>query len=126
MDGTHGTTDAQRAISLIYPRLLVRLERMLGRRDVAEDVAQKVCEKALMSSPDPRFLEATVFRMAFTTAIDEIRRENVRGQGECSAARNESTTPEDSILRDEVIQRLGEIVSELKPALREVFVLCYL
>jgi RNA polymerase sigma factor (sigma-70 family) len=122
---THGITDAQRAITLFYPRLLARLERMLGRSDVAEDVAQEVCLKAHVSPPDPRFMEAILYRTAYTTAIDRIRRESVRCRKGSAVPPANSPSAEEHVMSEELSEKFREVVTELHPSLHEVFVLRY-
>jgi len=106
------------------------LERMLGRKDLAEDVAQEAYLKLYrMSRPDevncPR---ALLFDVATKLAIDRLRKQRAEAAMTGAAAEmndvaDESPRPERRAVLDEAMQRLTRIVEELQPNLRQVFVM---
>ena len=108
------------------------LERMLGRKDLAEDVAQEAYLKLYrMSRPDevncPR---ALLFDVATKLAIDRLRQQRAEAAVTGAAAEmndvpDESPRPERRAVLDEAMQRLTRIVEELPPSLRQVFVMRY-
>jgi len=111
-------------------QLLRYLERMLGRKDVAEDVAQEAFLKLYrLSRPNevncPR---ALLFDAATKLAIDRLRkmRAEARSTGaeaEMNDVADESPRPDRRALLDEAMQRLTHIIEELQPSLRQVFVM---
>jgi len=111
-------------------QLLRYLERMLGRKDVAEDVAQEAYLKLYrLSRPNevncPR---ALLFDAATKLAIDRLRkmRAEARSTGaeaEMNDVADESPRPDRRALLDEAMQRLTHIIEELQPSLRQVFVM---
>ena len=111
-------------------QLLRYLERMLGRKDVAEDVAQEAYLKLYrLSRPNevncPR---ALLFDAATKLAIDRLRkmRAEARSTGaeaEMNEVADESPRPDRRALLDEAMQRLTHIIEELQPSLRQVFVM---
>jgi RNA polymerase sigma factor (sigma-70 family) len=113
-------------------QLLRFLERMLGRRDVAEDVAQEAYLKLYrLSRPDevicPR---ALLFDVATKLAINRLRRARAEAAVAGAAAEmndvpDESMRPDRRALLDEAMQRLTRIIDELQPNLRQVFVMRY-
>jgi RNA polymerase sigma factor (sigma-70 family) len=113
-------------------QLLRFLERMLGRKDVAEDVAQEAYLKLYrLSRPDevicPR---ALLFDVATKLAINRLRRARAEAAVAGAAAEmnevpDESPRPDRRALLDEAMQRLTRIIDELQPNLRQVFVMRY-
>lgn len=106
------------------------LERMLGRKDLAEDVAQEAYLRLYrMSRPDevncPR---ALLFDVATKLAIDRLRQlradATVTGAAaEMNAVPDDAPRPERRAVLDEAMQRLTRIIEELHPNLRQVFVM---
>jgi RNA polymerase sigma factor (sigma-70 family) len=114
-------------------QLLRFLERMLGRRDAAEDVAQESYLKLYrLSRPDevicPR---ALLFDVATKLAINRLRRARAEAAVADASAEtmnevpDESPRPDRRVLLDEAMQRLTRIIDELQPNLRQVFVMRY-
>ena len=113
-------------------QLLRYLERMLGRKDAAEDVAQETYLKLYrLSRPNevncPR---ALLFDVATKLAIDRLRktRAEARSTGaeaEMNDVPDESPRPDRRALLDEAMQRLTHVIEELQPSLRQVFVMRY-
>jgi RNA polymerase sigma factor (sigma-70 family) len=111
-------------------QLLRFLERMLGRKDSAEDVAQETYLKLYrLSRPDevmcPR---ALLFDVASKLAINRLRRPRIEvtvTPSEINDVPDESPRPDRRALLDEAMQRLTRIIDELQPNLRQVFVMRY-
>jgi RNA polymerase sigma factor (sigma-70 family) len=114
------------------PQLLRFLERMLGRKDLAEDVAQEAYLKLYrLSRPNevisPR---ALLFDVATKLAIDRLKQKRVEAASagepaEMNEVPDDSPRPERRALLDEAMQRLTRIIEELQPSLRQVFVMRY-
>jgi RNA polymerase sigma factor (sigma-70 family) len=108
------------------------LERMLGGKDVAEDVAQEAYLKLYrLSRPDevicPR---ALLFDVATKLAINRLRQARAEAavagaQAEMNDVPDESPRPDRRAVLDEAMQRLTHIIEELQPSLRQVFVMRY-
>ena len=112
-------------------QLLRYLQRMLGKKDLAEDVAQEAYLKLYrLSRPNevtcPR---ALLFDVATKLAIDRLRqvradaRAAVDSQAEMNEVPDEAPRPDRRALLDEAMQRLTKIIDELQPSLRQVFVM---
>jgi RNA polymerase sigma-70 factor (ECF subfamily) len=105
---------------------------MLGRKDVAEDVAQEAYLKLYrLSRPDevicPR---ALLFDVATKLAINRLRQARAEAavagaQAEMNDVPDESPRPDRRAVLDEAMQRLTHIIEELQPSLRQVFVMRY-
>jgi RNA polymerase sigma-70 factor (ECF subfamily) len=118
-------------LSRAYGAQLQRfLERMLGRKDVAEDVAQEAYLKLYrLSRPDevvcPR---ALLFDVATKLALNRLRQARVDAsvagaEAEMNDVPDESPRPDRRAVLDEAMQRLTHIIEELQPSLRQVFVM---
>lgn len=113
-------------------QLLRFLERMLGRKDLAEDVAQEAYLKLYrLSRPDevtcPR---ALLFDAATKLAINRLRQLRAEAamagaQAEMDDVPDDSPRPERRAVLDEAMQKLTRIIDELQPSLRQVFVMRY-
>jgi RNA polymerase sigma factor (sigma-70 family) len=111
-------------------QLLRFLQRMLGRKDLAEDVAQEAYLKLYrLSRPNevncPR---ALLFDVATKLALDRLRqiRTEAAGAGaqaEMNEVPDESPRPDRRVLLDEAMQRLTKVIDELQPSLRQVFIM---
>ena len=118
-------------LSRAYGAQLLRfLERMLGRKDLAEDVAQEAYLKLYrLSRPSevncPR---ALLFDVATKLAIERLRQKRAEAakagaEAEMNDVPDESPRPDRRALLDEAMQRLTQIIEELQPSLRQVFVM---
>ncbi len=127
------TTEFVSRLSRLHGAQLQRfLERMLGRKDLAEDVAQEAYLKLYrLSRPDevncPR---ALLFDVATKLAIDRLRQTRAEAavagpQAEMNEVPDEAPRPDRRALLDEAMQRLTRIIEELQPSLRQVFVMRY-
>jgi RNA polymerase sigma-70 factor (ECF subfamily) len=128
-----GTDEFVSRLSRTYgPQLQRFLERMLGRKDLAEDVAQEAFLKLYrLSRPaevhSPR---ALLFDVATKLALDRLRQTRAEAASsgepaEMNDVPDESPRPERRVLLDEAMQRLTRIIEELQPSLRQVFVMRY-
>jgi RNA polymerase sigma factor (sigma-70 family) len=128
-----GTDEFVSRLSRTHGTHLLRfLERMLGRKDLAEDVAQEAYLKLYrLSRPNevisPR---ALLFDVATKLAIDRLKQKRAEAAAagepaEMNDVPDESPRPERRALLDEAMQRLTRIIEELQPSLRQVFVMRY-
>jgi RNA polymerase sigma factor (sigma-70 family) len=111
-------------------QLLRFLQRMLGRKDLAEDVAQEAYLKLYrLSRPNevncPR---ALLFDVATKLAIDRLRQIRAEAlgtgkQADMNEVADEAPRPDRRALLDEAMQRLTKIIDELQPSLRQVFIM---
>jgi RNA polymerase sigma factor (sigma-70 family) len=109
------------------------LMRMLGRKEVAEEVAQETYFKLYrLCRPDevecPRALLFDVATKLAITRIKRVRTEAARSAapGELDDVLDEGPPLERRAMADQAMQRLVEVVGELTPAVREVFVMRYM
>lgn len=118
---THGT------------QLLRFLARMLGRKDVAEDIAQQTYLKLCRSGRigDVHCPRALLFDVATKLAIDQLRRQRFADASKAfdpadiNDVPDESPQPDVRAMLDQAMQRLTGIIDTLQPSLREVFVMRY-
>jgi RNA polymerase sigma factor (sigma-70 family) len=112
--------------------LLQYLRRMLGTVDLAREVAQDTYEKmhASYRAEDVMFPRAMLFRIATTTALMRLRRARleasiISGPAGMDEVPDEAAPPERRAIADQVSQCLVQVVKELRPTLREPFILAY-
>jgi RNA polymerase sigma-70 factor (ECF subfamily) len=107
---------------------------MLGRKDLAEDVAQEAFLKLyrLTRPGEVHSPRALLFSVATNLALDRIRQTRAEAAATTSSepaemndVPDESPRPERRVLLDEAMQRLTRIIEELQPSLRQVFVMRY-
>jgi RNA polymerase sigma factor (sigma-70 family) len=128
-----GTDEFVSRLSRTYGTQLLRfLERMLGRKDLAEDVAQEAYLKLYRLSRPSEVISprALLFDVASKLAIDRLKQKKVESAAAGASAEmndvpDESPRPERRALLDEAMQRLTRIIEELQPSLRQVFVMRY-
>lgn len=106
------------------------LQRMLGSKEAAEEVAQDTYTKLFrLCRPDEvKCPRALLFDMATKRAIDYLRAERARASvlGNPSAMNEISDAaprPDQQAAIEEAMQHLKTIIQELKPNYRPVFVL---
>jgi RNA polymerase sigma-70 factor (ECF subfamily) len=128
-----GTDEFVSRLSRSHGAQLLRfLERMLGRNDAAEDVAQEAYLRLhrLARPNEVNCPRALLFDVATKLAIDRLRQKRAEGltadvEAEMNAVPDESPRPDRRVLLDEAMQRLTHIIEELQPSLRQVFVMRY-
>jgi RNA polymerase sigma factor (sigma-70 family) len=110
------------------------LLRMLGRKDLAEDVAQDAYLKIFrLSRPDEVMCpQALLFDVATKLALTRLRR--VRAEAalttageveDLDAVADQAARPDQRAVAEQAMQQLAAIVEELTPNLRQVFVMRY-
>jgi RNA polymerase sigma factor (sigma-70 family) len=111
------------------------LLRMLGRRDIAEDIAQDAYLKIYrLSRPDEVTCpQALLFDVATKLALTRIRR--ARAEAAITAAADAEEVeqvadaaagrPDQRAAVSQAMQQLAEIIEDLAPNLRQVFVMRY-
>lgn len=110
------------------------LVRMLGRSDLAEDVAQDAYLKIYrLSRPDevtcPQALLFDVATKLALTRIRQLRVESGRRLENGSVldeVADSAPRPDRQVAAQQAMQRLADIVEELAPNLRQVFVMRYI
>jgi RNA polymerase sigma factor (sigma-70 family) len=108
------------------------LMRMLGRKEVAEEVAQETYFKLYrLVRPDevecPRALLFDVATKLAITRLKRVRAEAARtaSPGELEEVLDEAPPLERRAMAEQAMKHLVEVVAELTPAVREVFVMRY-
>ena len=117
------TPEEQRDFDEHYPKLVAYLERMLGRRDVAEDVAQEAYLRVYPSSGDKPHWKAVLYTTARHLAISWMRHDKVRARPredvELLASTRVLGSTLDALMREELHEKLEQIITELQPSLQE-------
>lgn len=109
------------------------LVRMLGRSDVAEDVAQDAYLKIYrLSRPDEVICpQALLFDVATKLALTRLRKARVEsglrvvGADELDRVPDSSPQLDRQVAAQQTMQQLADIVEDLAPNLRQVFVMRY-
>jgi len=108
------------------------LTRMLGRRELAEEVAQEAYLKLYrLCRPDEvNCPKALLFDVATKLAITRLKRVRVEASlaatlTETDEVRDQALPPERRAMVDQAMHRLTEAVEALSPNLRKVFVMRY-
>jgi RNA polymerase sigma-70 factor (ECF subfamily) len=108
------------------------LHRMLGNKQAAEEVAQDTYAKLfrLARPEEVRCPRALLFDMATKQAIDYLQAERVRKQilgnaAEMNDVPDAAPRPDRRAALDEAMRHLKQIIEELRPKYRPVFVLRY-
>ena len=128
-----GSADFVSRLSRAHGAQLLRyLERMLGRHEAAEDVAQEAYLKLyrLIRPSEVNCPRALLFDVATKLALDRLRKTRAEARAQDAEAEmndvpDESPRPDRRALLDEAMQRLTHIIEELQPSLRQVFVMRY-
>jgi len=128
-----GTDEFVSRLSRTHGAQLLRfLERMLGRKDLAEDVAQEAYLKLYRLSRPSEVVSprALLFDVATKLALDRLKQKRAEAASagepaEMNDVPDDSPRPDRRVLLDEAMQRLTRIIEELQPSLRQVFVMRY-
>jgi len=114
------------------PQLLQYLTRMLGKPDLAQEVAQDTYEKLhKMYRPEKvMFPRAILFKIATNFALMRLRRARlestiITGSARMDEVPDETAPPDRRAMADEINQRLVQTIKELNPNLRKVFVMAH-
>lgn len=109
------------------------LTRMLGRKEVAEDVAQDAYLKLYrLSRPDEVMCpQALLFDVATKLALTRLRRARAEAALAAAGAEEAETVPDPAARPDQcaaaeqAMRQLAAIVEELNPNLRQAFIMRY-
>lgn len=110
------------------------LLRMLGRKDLAEDIAQETYLKIFrLSRPDEVTCpQALLFDVATKLALTRLRRARAEAAvtaaadaGEMAEVPDSAARPDQRAVVDQAMQQLAQVVEDLAPNLRQVFVMRY-
>ncbi len=113
-------------------QLLAYLTQMLGRVDLAREVAQDAYEQ-LHRTYQPEqvlFPRAMLFKIATNYALMHLRRRRVEsavisGPGGMDQVPDHAGGPDRRVMADQIAQRLAQVIQDLSPPLRAVFVLAH-
>jgi RNA polymerase sigma-70 factor (ECF subfamily) len=106
---------------------------MLGRPDLAQEVAQDTYEKLhKMYRPDEvMFPRAMLFKVATNFALMRLRRARlersiITGPDGMDDVPDETAPPDRRAMADQINERLVQTIKELHPNLRQVFVMAHI
>ncbi|MGA7537643.1 MAG: RNA polymerase sigma factor [Steroidobacteraceae bacterium] len=112
--------------------LLAYLTQMLGRADIAREVAQDAFEKMhRMYRPDQvLFPRAMLFKMATNFALMHLRRRRlesamIMGSAGMEEVPDHRLGPDRQAMADQIGQHLANVINGLRPNLRKVFVMAH-
>lgn len=113
-------------------QLLAYLTKMLGRADLAREVAQDAYEKLQrMYRPEQlEFPRAMLFKIATNFALMRLRRRRLEstlftGPSGMEEIPDHAVGPERRVLTDQIGRHLVQVIKGLRPTLREVLVLAH-
>jgi RNA polymerase sigma factor (sigma-70 family) len=113
-------------------QLLAYLTQMLGRADVAREIAQDTFEKVhRMYRPEQViFPRAMLFKVATNFALMHLRRrrlENamITGSTGMEEVPDHRMGPDRQAMADQIGQHLANVIKDLRPTLRNVFVMAH-
>jgi RNA polymerase sigma-70 factor (ECF subfamily) len=114
------------------PQLLGYLTQMLGRSDLAREVAQDTYEQLhRMYRPEQLlFPRAMLFKVATNYALMHLRRRRLESAVIGTAQAMEQVAdqrggPDRHVMAEQIAQRLVSVIQDLSPPLRAVFVLAH-
>jgi RNA polymerase sigma factor (sigma-70 family) len=112
--------------------LLQYLTRMLGHPEMAREVVQDTYERvhATYRAEEVLFPRAMLYRIATNTALMRLRRAKleasiIAGPAGMDEVADEAPPPDRRVIADEINRRLVQAIQELRPNLRQVFVMAY-
>ena len=113
-------------------QLLAYLTQMLGRADLAREVAQDTYEQLhRIYRPDQvLFPRAMLFKVATNFALMHLRRRRLEsavlaGPGGMETVADEASGPDRQVMAEQLAQRLAAVIQNLSAPLRAVFVLAH-
>jgi len=113
-------------------QLLAYLTQMLGRPELAREVAQDTFEQVhRMYRPEQlMFPRAMLFKVATNFALMHLRRRRIESAMITGAAGMEEVPdqrmgPDRQAMADQIGQHLANVIKELRPNLRNVFVMAH-
>ena len=129
-----GTADAffEQLCRAHEAQLLAYLTQMLGRVDLAREVAQDTFEQLhrLYRPEQVLFPRAMLFKVATNFALMHLRRRRVEsavvsGPAGMEEVPDQAAGPDRQVMAAQIAQRLAAVIEELSPPLRAVFVLAH-
>lgn len=112
--------------------LVAYLTRMLGEPETAREVSQETFAKLQQAFllEEVQFPRALLFRIATNYALMHLRRRGPQarlfsGPDGMEEVPDERMGPERQVIADEIGQHVGAIIRELRPNLRDVFVMAH-
>lgn len=113
-------------------QLLAYLTQMLGRVDLAREVAQDTYEQLHRTYRPEQVLfpRAMLFKVATNYALMHLRRRRVEsavisGPAGIEEVADHAGGPDRQLLAEQIAQHLATVIQELSPPLRAVFVLAH-
>lgn len=113
-------------------QLLAYLTQMLGRADLAREVAQDAYEKLhQMYRPEQlEFPRAMLFKIATNFALMRLRRRRLEstlfaGPAGLEKIPDRAMGPERAVLAEQIGRCLAQVIKGLRPSWREVFVMAH-
>ena len=132
----HGKPDEfiERLCRAHEAQLLAYLTQMLGRPELAREVAQDTFERVhRMYRPEQvMFPRAMLFKVATNFALMHLRRRRLESAmilgsaGMEEVADEQGMGPDRQAMADEIGQHLANVIKELRPNLRNVFVMAHI
>lgn len=132
----HGKPDEfiERLCRTHEAQLLAYLTQMLGRPELAREVAQDTFERVhRMYRPEQvMFPRAMLFKVATNFALMHLRRRRLESAmimgsaGMEEVADEQGMGPDRQAMADEIGQHLANVIKELRPNLRNVFVMAHI
>lgn len=113
-------------------QLLTYLTQMLGRADLAREVAQDTYEQLHRTYRPEQVLfpRAMLFKVATNFALMHLRRRRLEsavlsGPTGMEAVADQTGEPDRQLMAEQLAQRLAAVIQNLSPPLRAVFVLAH-
>jgi len=114
-------------------QLLQYLTRMLGRPDLAQEVAQDTYEKLhkMYRAEEVQLPHAILFKIATNFALKRLRRARlestvITGSADMDEVSDETAPPDRRAMADQVTERIVQVITELRPNLRKVLVMAHI
>jgi RNA polymerase sigma factor (sigma-70 family) len=113
-------------------QLLAYLTQMLGRLDIAREVAQDAFERMHRTYRPEQvvFPRAMLFKVATNFALMQLRRRRlesamITGSAGMEEVPDERMGPDRQAIADQIGQHLTKVIKDLRPNLRKVFVMAH-
>ncbi len=113
-------------------QLLAYLTQMLGRPELAREVAQDTFERVhrIYRPEQVMFPRAMLFKVATNFALMQLRRQRlenamITGSVGMEEVPDHRVGPDRQAMADEIGQHLANVIRELRPNLRKIFVMAH-
>ena len=113
------------------PQLIAYLTQMLGRADIAREVAQDTYERLHRVRPDEvLFPRALLFKVATNFALMHLRRRQlestlISGPAGMEEVMDEGAGPDRRALGEQIGRHILNVIQSLRPGLRAVFIMAH-